>query len=76
MLIEGEVFTQGQWALQAQKLSLEACRSARHALDQIRSDFISSSHIRLIRCLAVIGQASCRIEHLVYTCMNKFGNTN
>ena len=29
------------------------------------SDHISSSHIRLIRCLAVIGQASCTREHLV-----------
>ena len=29
------------------------------------SDYISSSHIRLIRCLAVIGQASCTREHLV-----------
>ena len=29
------------------------------------TDYISSSHIRLIRCLAVIGQASCTREHLV-----------
>ena len=29
------------------------------------SGYISSSHIRLIRCLAVIGQASFTREHLV-----------
>ena len=29
------------------------------------SDYISSSHIRLIRCLAVIRQASCTRKHLV-----------
>ena len=33
--------------------------------NRIESGYISSSHIRLIRCLAVIGQASFTREHLV-----------
>ena len=34
-------------------------------LTESESGYISSSHIRLIRCLAVIGQASFTREHLV-----------
>ena len=35
------------------------------SVSESESGYISSSHIRLIRCLAVIGQASFRREHLV-----------
>ena len=40
------------------------------------SHYISSSHIGLIRCLAVAGQAGCIVVHFVETCMNRSGNTD
>ena len=42
-------------------VSMQAC----HYSSESESGYISSSHIRLIRCLAVIGQASFTREHLV-----------
>ena len=49
----------------AQSVASPASTYANQASSESESGYISSSHIRLIRCLAVIGQASFTREHLV-----------
>ena len=61
LLLGGMLVDTNGRASKSHKLTLHEAASE----SESESGYISSSHIRLIRCLAVIGQASFTREHLV-----------